>query len=62
MTIAFPNVVFDYRVLAWIPVLVSESFVDALGCVTLLLRRGQILLQDLVDYALERVGLRSTWR
>jgi len=45
-----------------VTVLVSKSLVDALGGVALLLRRGLILLQDLIDYALERVELRSTRR
>ena len=51
------HVVLDYRVPAVEPVLGSQSLVDSLGRVTLLLRETAVILQDTVDHPAVRVQL-----
>jgi len=62
LTTTLPDVVFDYRVLTREPVLAAQALVDTLGGVSLLLRNSSVLLEDLVDYPLVWVQLRSTRR
>ena len=56
------HVLLDYRVLAVKIVLGSQSLVDPLRRVTLLLREAPVLFQDPVDHTVVRVQLRSAWR
>ena len=49
------------RVLARERVLISQTLVYPLGCVSLLLRNPQVVLEDLVDHPLERVQLGPAW-
>ena len=56
-----PNVVLDDSVLAAERVLVSQPVIDPLCRVTLLLGDLQVVLEDLIDDALERVQLGTAW-
>ncbi len=59
---ALPHVVLDYRVPAAEPVPGSQTVVDPLGRVTLLLRETAVLIQDPVDHPAVRVQLRAAWQ
>ena len=56
------HVVLDYRVLATEPVLRSQSLVDLLRRVPLLLRTTTVILQDTVYHPAVRVQLGTTGR
>ena len=56
------HVVLHDRVLARERVLISQTLVYPLGCVSLLLRNPQVGLEDLVDYPLVLVQLGPAWQ